>query len=251
MSGRRSPGWPATSRRSRPRRPHFLLPGSWVAWRASGVLAVDPSNASSTGLLDPRTRAWSPEACDAYGVDGERLAPVVPAHAPLGPIAPWLRDATGLEPDTLVVMGCGDEMAATLGAGVVEPGVVCDVLGTAEPVCAVVASPAHDPTGVVELHPHADPDTWLLENPGWLSGGAYRWFRDELGSPEIARRPRATGPTSTSCSTRSPSRRRRAPTASSGCRRSRARWRRSGIRTRAPSGSASRRRTGARTSRAR
>ena len=26
----------------------FLLPGSWVAWRASGTLAVDPSNASST-----------------------------------------------------------------------------------------------------------------------------------------------------------------------------------------------------------
>ena len=69
----------------------------------------------------------------------------------------------------------------------VEPGVVCDVMGTAEPVCAVVAEPAHDPTGLVELHPHADPDTWLLENPGWLSGGAYRWFRDELGGQEAAR----------------------------------------------------------------
>ncbi|HEX6027152.1 MAG TPA: FGGY family carbohydrate kinase [Solirubrobacter sp.] len=164
----------------------LLLPGSYVAWRASGVLAVDPSNASSTGLLDPRTRAWAPAACEAYGVDAAKLAPVLPAHAPLGPIAPWLRDATGLSPDTLVVLGCGDEMAATLGAGVVEPGVVCDVLGTAEPVCAVVSAPVHDPSGVAELHPHADPDTWLLENPGWLSGGAYRWLRDELGSPEIA-----------------------------------------------------------------
>ena len=47
----------------------------------------------------------------------------------------------------------------------------------------MVGEPAHDPTGVVELHPHADPETWLLENPGWLSGGAYRWFRDELGEP--------------------------------------------------------------------
>jgi xylulokinase len=60
-------------------------------------------------------------------------------------------------------------------------------MGTAEPVCAVVAAPAHDPTGLVELHPHADPETWLLENPGWLSGGAYRWFRDELGTPEVER----------------------------------------------------------------
>jgi xylulokinase len=165
----------------------FTLPGSWMAWRVSGTLAVDPSNASSAGVLDPRTRAWAPEACAVFDVDPERLAPVRPAHAVLGPIRDWLRDATGLDAATLVVLGAGDEMAATLGAGVVEPGVVCDVMGTAEPVCAVVAAPAHDPTGLVELHPHADPDTWLLENPGWLSGGAYRWFRDELGGPEAAR----------------------------------------------------------------
>jgi xylulokinase len=165
----------------------LLLPGAWVAWRASGELAVDPANASSTGLLDPRRRAWSDEACEAFGVDRALLAPVRPAHEVLGPVAGWLREATGLTRDTLVVLGTGDEMAATLGAGVVEPGVVCDVMGTAEPVCAVVDEPAGDATGVVELHPHADPHTWLLENPGWLSGGAYRWFRDELGGPESAR----------------------------------------------------------------
>jgi xylulokinase len=164
----------------------FLLPGSWVAWRASGTLAVDPSNASSTGMLDPRTREWAPDACAVFDVDPDRLAPVQRPDAVLGPIGEWLRDATGLGSGTLVVLGAGDEMAATLGAGVVEPGVVCDVMGTAEPVCAVVAEPAYDPTGLVELHPHADPETWLLENPGWLSGGAYRWFRDELGGPEAA-----------------------------------------------------------------
>jgi xylulokinase len=158
-----------------------------VAWQASGRLAVDPSNASSTGLLDPRARAWSDEACATWEIDRARLPEVLPAHAVLGPVAPWLREAAGLSLDTLVVLGAGDEMAATLGAGVVEPGTVCDVMGTAEPVCAVVSAPAHDPTGVVELHPSADPDTWLLENPGWLSGGAYRWFRDELGGPESAR----------------------------------------------------------------
>jgi xylulokinase len=166
---------------------HYLLPGSWVAWRASGTLAVDPSNASSTGLLDPRTRTWDATACEAFGVDPARMAPIARPDAPLGPVARWLSEATGLPETTLVVLGTGDEMAATLGAGVVEPGVVCDVMGTAEPVCAVVAAPAHDPTGLVELHPHADPETWLLENPGWLSGGAYRWFRDELGTPEVER----------------------------------------------------------------
>ena len=165
----------------------FLLPGSFVAWHASGELAVDPSNASSTMLLDVESGEWSQEACEAFDIDVASLAPVREAHTVLGPVAPWLRDAAGLDPSTQVVLGCGDDMAATLGAGVVEPGVVCDVMGTAEPVCAVVPGPVLDPEGITELHPHAVPGGWLLENPGWLSGGAYRWFRDELGSVEAAR----------------------------------------------------------------
>lgn len=165
----------------------YLLPGSWVAWQAAGERAVDPSNASSTGLFDPRRMEWREDACAAFGVDPARLAPVRPSDAVLGTVAPWLRDATGLPAATQVVLGAGDEMAAVLGAGVIEPGEVCDVMGTAEPVCAVVAEPSLGGSGLVELHPHAAPDRWLLENPGWLSGGAYRWFRDELGGPEIAR----------------------------------------------------------------
>jgi xylulokinase len=165
----------------------FLLPGSFVAWRASGELAVDPSNASSSMLLDLSTRSWCEEACAGFGVEVPTLAPILPAHQILGTVAPWLREAAGLDPSTLVVLGCGDEMAATLGAGVIEPGAVCDVMGTAEPICAAVDEPALDPGRVTEVHPHATPDGWLLENPGWLSGGAYRWFRDELGSIELSR----------------------------------------------------------------
>ena len=99
----------------------FLLPGSFVAWHAAGELAVDPSNASSSMLFDIRTRGWSEEVCAAFGVEIEKLPPIQPAHLVLGPVAPWLRNAAGLDGSTLVVLGCGDEMAATLGAGVIEP----------------------------------------------------------------------------------------------------------------------------------
>ena len=158
----------------------FALPGSYVASRVSGVLAVDPSNASSTMLLDVGSRAWSSALCDAFGIDLERLPPVKEASTVLGRPLKWFCEATGLDSSTKVVLGCGDEMAATLGAGVIESGTVCDVLGTAEPVCAVTERPVNDESRVVEAHPHADSDKWLLENPGWLSGGAYKWFRDEL-----------------------------------------------------------------------
>ena len=65
-----------------------------------------------------------------------------------------------------------------------EPGEVCDVVGTAEPVCAASAEPREDPTMLVECHPHADPDAWLLENPGFVSGGNLRWWRDQFAPDE-------------------------------------------------------------------
>jgi len=162
----------------------LMSPGAYVLLEASGVVAVDYSNASSLALLDPRTRSWSQPILDAVGIKPGMLPELAAGTQPVGKVTKPFAAATGLSPDTVVVVGCGDEMAATLGAGVFAPGEVCDVVGTAEPVCAVSAGPREDPTMLVECHPHADPDAWLLENPGFVSGGNLRWWRDQFAPIE-------------------------------------------------------------------
>jgi xylulokinase len=170
-----------------------MPPGSYVLREAAGVLAVDYSNASSLALLDPRTRRWSAPVLEAVGLDPALLPELAPGTQPVGKVAPAFAEATGLSPETVVVVGCGDEMAATLGAGVFAPGEVCDVVGTAEPVCAASAEPREDPTMLVECHPHADPDGWLLENPGFVSGGGLRWWRDQFAPLERQAEARGDG----------------------------------------------------------
>jgi xylulokinase len=164
---------------------NFLMsPGTYVLREVAAAVAVDYSNASSMALLDPRSRAWSPEALSAVDIPESMLPEVMSATEPISTIRETFAEATGLSPDTIVAVGCGDEMAATLGAGVFEPGEVCDVVGTAEPVCAASSEPREDPTMLVECHPHADPDAWLLENPGFVSGGNLRWWRDQFAPIE-------------------------------------------------------------------
>jgi xylulokinase len=90
----------------------------------------------------------------------------------------------GLGTSTKVILGSGDEHAACLGAGVTKAGLVCDIAGTAEPVCASSETALFDENGLVETHCHADPDLWLLENPGFVSGANYRWFRDQFSQYE-------------------------------------------------------------------
>jgi xylulokinase len=165
----------------------YLLPGSYVAFKLTGELGVDYSNASSTMLMDVRTRAWSQQMCDAFEIPIDRLPAIYPATQVLGTLRQKVAENLGLNPSTKVILGSGDEHAACLGAGVIEPGLVCDIAGTAEPVCASSNSTLFDDSGLVETHCHADPELWLLENPGFVSGANYRWFRDQFSIEETQR----------------------------------------------------------------
>jgi xylulokinase len=158
----------------------LMSPGTFVLREVAGPIAVDYSNASSLALLDPRSRKWSSEVLAAVDVPETMLPELGGGTDPIGHVTAAFAQASGLHPSTLVAIGCGDEMAATLGAGVF-----------AEPVCAASAEPREDPTVLVECHPHADPDAWLLENPGFVSGGNLRWWRDQFAP--IERRAEAEG----------------------------------------------------------
>ncbi len=162
---------------------HLIPPGAYILQQVSGVLAADYSNASSFGLLDPRTRTWSKAVLEAAEIDYTLLPDLAAATDAVGTVTSSFAESTGLASDTIVAVGAGDEMAATLGAGVCVPGDVCDIVGTAEPVCAPCSGPCHDPAMLLECHPHADPSAWLLENPGFVSGGNLRWWRDQFCRP--------------------------------------------------------------------
>jgi xylulokinase len=163
---------------------HFLLPGSYIGYVLTGELGVDYSNASSTLLLDVNTKTWSTVMGDVFDIDLNKLAPLDAATTILGKLRPNMAEKLGLNPGTSVMVGCGDEHAACLGAGVLKPGIVGDIVGTAEPVCVASSEPAFDPARLVETHCHADPELWLLENPGFVSGGNFRWFRDQFTERE-------------------------------------------------------------------
>ena len=175
----------------------LLLPGSaLVAW-LTGEQVLDHANASSTLLYDVSDRTWSAEMLDATGLDADRLGTICAASEVAGPLRPAAAETIGLTPSTRVVVGTGDEHGASLGAGAIREGIVVDISGTAEPVAVAAPKPTIDETGLVETHAHADPRVWLIENPGFVSGGSVRWFQDLFGGAAFAdldREARTSGP---------------------------------------------------------
>ena len=178
---------------------HFLLPGSYLAYQLTGELGVDYSNASSTLLMDVRRKEWSAELCELFEIDPNRLAPVLPSTQILGTLRQEIAAETGLLAGTPVVLGSGDEHAACLGAGVILPGLVCDIAGTAEPVCAASSAPSSIPPGW--LRPIATPTRTcgLLKTPD-LPPAPIIAGSETSSPPPRARKPLQLAPTRMICS---------------------------------------------------
>ncbi|HBY98650.1 MAG TPA: xylulokinase, partial [Chloroflexi bacterium] len=75
-----------------------LLPKDYVRWRLTGTYATDPSDGSSTLLLDVHRRDWSPLLLAALGVDAAQLPPVQPSTAVAGALSREAAGAFGLPP---------------------------------------------------------------------------------------------------------------------------------------------------------
>jgi sugar (pentulose or hexulose) kinase len=87
----------------------------------------------------------------------------------------------GLAPGTLIAAGCGDTAANALGAGIVRPGMLFDVAGTASVLAASTATYMADVENRALLTMRSViPGLW---NPlAYIGGGgqALRWFRDQF-----------------------------------------------------------------------
>jgi xylulokinase len=159
--------------------------GAYVLHHLTGSWAQDAANASSTMVYDVAKGDFDTELCEAAGLDPAMLPPVRPSTDVVGTLRPDVAADLGLPATCAVVVGTGDEHAASVGAGAIEPGVIVDVTGTAEPVTTVADEPVRDPLAVVETHGHAVPGTWLIENPGFVSGGSTLWLSTGLlGIPQ-------------------------------------------------------------------
>lgn len=169
-------------RRARPGAARFHQPVSYLVERLCGAAAIDPALASTTMLLELSTGRWSTELLDAFEVAPEELPAVRPTCEVAGTLTAEGARLTGLLAGTRVAVGTGDDFAAPLGAGLVAPGPVACVIGTAEVVGAVATAAVRDRAGEPMVETHAYPTGgFFVENPGWLSGGAVRWAVHMLG----------------------------------------------------------------------
>jgi xylulokinase len=163
----------------------YVMPGTYVAGRMAGLKAsqafIDYTYIHFSGFSDARQTAWSEELCGKFNLDIEKLPEIVEPWKVIGEVSAASAKEFGLLPGIPIAAGAGDTAANALGAGIVEPGMVFDVAGTAAVLASCTDAFAADTKHRALLTMRSViPGLW---NPlAYIGGGglALRWFRDQF-----------------------------------------------------------------------
>jgi glycerol kinase len=145
----------------------------WLLHRLCGAFASDAATASRTMLLDLDATAWSPAACDAFGVDPAELPAVVPCATVIGETQAW---GTPIP----VASACVDQQAALFAESCHGPGEAKCTFGTGAFLLATVgATPVRSRSGLVSCVAWrlSDRSTYCLDGQVYTAGAAVGWLQ--------------------------------------------------------------------------
>jgi xylulokinase len=162
------------------------LAKDYVVARLTGVLATDPSDASSTNAYDQRAGRWSADVLAAAGIPVGLFPDVVPSTTVVGTVTAEAAPATGLLAGTPVVMGGGDGPMAAVGAGVVGPSDgAYAYLGSSSWVSMSSDAPLLDlPEMRTMTFDHVVPGQFVPTATMQAGGASLEWIADLLAGTE-------------------------------------------------------------------
>lgn len=159
----------------------FMLPKDFIAWKLSGSIHTEPSDASATSLFAVKENTWSQRAFEIFSDSSIKLPKVVPSDAIVGQIPQFLADELGLKNRPYIVAGGADNACALLGMGGLEEGQMVLSLGTSGTVIITTKEYKPDLTGRVHTFRHVINDMYY--HMGVILSATYSldWYLNLLG----------------------------------------------------------------------
>ena len=154
---------------------------SWLIWNLTGgaVHATDATNASRTMLMALEGCGWDEQLCDLFGIDPATLPNIVDCAGPIGQTDPALFG------HAIPICGvAGDQQAATIGQGCLQPGHTKATFGTGAFVLTNSGGrPLHSSNRLLTtvLCQIGGDRTYALEGSIFVAGSLMQWLRDSAG----------------------------------------------------------------------
>ncbi|MHB1682553.1 MAG: FGGY-family carbohydrate kinase [Bacilli bacterium] len=170
----------------------FLTVHDLVVHHLTGVFATDFTQASRTMLFDIHRLEWTQDLGRAVGLAQVPFPDAYATGTVVGGLSAAAAAHLGLPSGVPVVMAGGDQQCATVGLGVIQPGLAQVTIGTGAFIVTPAAKPVLDPEQRVLCSVSAVPGQWIIEAGVFAAGAVFRWMRDEL-SKDLTKLARTDG----------------------------------------------------------
>lgn len=152
----------------------------YIIYKLTNKFVTEPSDASSTCLLDLNTLTWSDEIIKVSGLDKSKLPDIYSSVDVVGGVTKEAAELTGLLEGTPVVCGGGDGCCAAVGTGVVKEGIANCCLGTSSWISLASKKPISDKDMAVFNFAHIVPGYIMPCGTMQTGGGALSWAVNNL-----------------------------------------------------------------------
>jgi len=156
----------------------------WLIFKLSGVLAVEPSNGSTTGIFDLKSRNWNVDIARKCGLRDDIFPDVKECGSVAANVSAKGAVQSGLAEGTPLITGGGDCQLGTIGVGVIEESEAVVFGGSFWQYEFNTDSSACSPQCDVRVNCHAVPNLWQYEAIAFNPGLIMRWFRDAFCTEE-------------------------------------------------------------------
>lgn len=161
----------------------ILVAKDCLKFLLTGQAVTDYAEASGTLLFDVGKRAWSEAMFDFFGIPRQLFPEALPSDHVIGQVSEQAARLTGLKAGTPVVNGSSDNSASALGAGMVKPGQVTLIIGTAGVISVCSDRPLVDTQNRTLCWHYCLPDKWVTLGIMQTAGESLHWFRNAFDRP--------------------------------------------------------------------
>ena len=149
----------------------FMLE-DWILYRLTGNFVTEPTIQSSTIYYDIHNMSWWHKMLDYIGISEKNLPKVVESGTPVGTYK-----------GITVVSGTLDQIAGTIGVGVVDETKISEMTGTIMAICVMKDEPpAYREDSIVPCHLHAIKGKYCMILWSATAGMALKWFKEQFAS---------------------------------------------------------------------
>lgn len=157
----------------------------FIVARLTGNFYTDYSDGNSNGCFDLLNMKWSEEIIEYAGIDPNKLPELKPSTFVAGGVTKKAAEATGLAEGTPVVIGGGDGVTASVGAGSISPGKTYCSIGTSAWITTAAEKPIFDEDMRTVTWAHIVPGLYAPNGTMQTAGGAYHWMKNTMCQYEM------------------------------------------------------------------